>query len=140
MVVDAPQEIAAALFRPVAFAERGERAVERQDIEAVFRELQVANDLGAQQGHDVREDAEAEAREQLLGDGRAAQDLALFEDESLQSGASEVCRADQAVVAAADDDRVVALRHPPPFPIQSAYVSCSVPERRVPALGHTRWL
>jgi hypothetical protein len=86
----------------------------------VLRELQVADDLRPQQRHDVAEDAEAEAWEQLLGDRCAAEHGPLLDDEGLQAGAGEVGRADQAVVAAADDDRVVALGHPLPLLIQSA--------------------
>ena len=72
---------------------------------------------GRSSEHDVREDREPEAREQLLGDGRAAQDVALLEDERLHPGPGQVRGADQAVVAAADDDRVVALGQPlPPRP------------------------
>ena len=64
---------------------------------------------GPEQAHDVAEDREAEAREDLLGDGGAAEDVALLEDEGLHPGAGEVGRADEAVVAATDDDRVVGL-------------------------------
>ena len=74
-----------------------------------FGQLEVADDLGPQQADDVAEDREPEAREDLLGDRRAAEDVALLEDERLQPGAGEVGGADQAVVAAADDDRVVGL-------------------------------
>ena len=64
---------------------------------------------GPQQAHDVAEDREPEAREDLLGDGRAAEHVALLEDERLHPGAGEVGGADEAVVAATDDDRVVGL-------------------------------
>ena len=114
VVVDSPQVVAAALGRALALAQRGERPVERQDVEAVLRELEVADDLRPQQRDDVREDAEAEAREQLLGHSGATEDWPLLEDQRLQAGAREVGRADQAVVAAADDHRVVALGQPAP--------------------------
>ncbi len=110
VVVDPPQVVAGG-GRP-AGSERGERAVERQDVEAVPRQLELADDLGAEQRHDVREDREPEAREELLGDRRAAEDVAPLEDERLHPGAGEIRGADQAVVAAADDDRVVALGQP----------------------------
>ena len=74
-----------------------------------FGQVQLADDLGPEQADDVREDREAEAREDLLGHRGAAEDVALLEDERLEAGPREVRRADQAVVAAADDDRVVAL-------------------------------
>ena len=46
---------------------------------------------------------------QLLGDRGAADEVAALEDEHLQAGLGEVGAVDQAVVAAADDDRVVRL-------------------------------
>ena len=75
-----------------------------------FGELQFADDFGAEQAHDIGEaHREPEAREQLLGDRGTAQDVALLEHERLHPGPCQVGRADQAVVTAADDDRVVPL-------------------------------
>ena len=52
---------------------------------------------------------------QLLGDRGAADEVAALEDERLEAGLGQVGAVDQAVVAAADDDGVVAsllvLRH-----------------------------
>ena len=42
----------------------------------------------------------------LLGDGRAAEHVTAFEHQHLAPGAREIRRRGQAVVAAADDDRV----------------------------------
>ena len=135
VVVDPPQVVAAAVGRALALVERRERAVERQDVQAVPRQLEVADDLGPEQRDDVAEDREAEAREELLGHRGAAQDVALLEDEGLHAGAGEIGGADQAVVAAADDDRVVGLGHCSLLGrardgavIQPAYVSCSLAE------------
>ena len=119
MVVDPPQVVtrpgdlagrAGALRsrRAVAGAERRERPVEREDVEAVPRQLEVADDLRPQERDDVAEDAEPEAGEQLLGDRGATEDVALLEDERLQAGAGEIGRADEPVVAAAEL-RVVTL-------------------------------
>ena len=72
---------------------------------------EVADDLRPQQADDVASDAEAEAGEDLLGDRGATEDVAPLEDEGPQAGPGEVRGADQAVVATADDDGVVALRH-----------------------------
>ena len=102
VVVDAPQ---------VVVVERGERAVEGQDREAVARQLQLAHDLGPKQRDDVRGDAEPEPRHDLLGDGGASEDVAALEHDDAEPGACQICAADEAVVAAADDDRVVALLH-----------------------------
>ena len=56
-----------------------------------------------------------EAGMQLLGDRGAADQLAPLEDQGPQAGLREVGAVDEAVVAAADDDRVVLdvlrLRH-----------------------------
>ena len=85
-------------------------------------QLEVADDLGPQQADDVREDRESEAREELLGHGRATEHRALLEDEGLQTGPRQIGRADEAVVSATDDDRVVRLGQGtrPSEPIQTA--------------------
>ena len=75
----------------------------------MLRELEVADDLGPQQRHDVREDREAEAREDLLGHGRATEDVTLLEDERPQAGLGQVRGADEAVVTATDHDGVIGL-------------------------------
>ena len=111
VVVDAPQIVAATRLWPVARAQRGERPVEREDVEAVLRELEVADDLRPQEADDIREDAEPEAREELLGHRGATEDVAPLQDERLEAGARQVGRADEAVVAPADDHRVVAVGH-----------------------------
>ncbi len=81
------------------------------------RQLEVADDLWPEERHDVREDAESEPGEQLLGDRRAAEDVTLLEDHSLHPGPGQVGGADEPVVAAADDHRVVALGHEPLHPL-----------------------
>src|SRR4030067_1062565 len=50
-----------------------EPPVEREDVEAVPGQVQVTDDLGAQQADDVARDREAEARDDLLRDGRATE-------------------------------------------------------------------
>jgi hypothetical protein len=47
---------------------RCDRALERQDLQTVSRQLEVADDLGAQQAHHVGEHRELEAGEHFLGD------------------------------------------------------------------------
>ena len=61
VVVDAPEVI--------AVGHRRERAVERKNLEAVARQVQLADDLGAQQRDDVRTHGEPEAGEDLFRDG-----------------------------------------------------------------------
>ena len=104
MVVHPPQ---------VIVLEGGERPVERQDLETVLRELELADDLGAEERDDVRGDAEPKAREDLLGHRRTAEDVAPLEHHDLESCACEVRGGHQPVVAAADDHGVVrvGVRH-----------------------------
>ena len=69
VVVDAPQVVAH------LGAERRQRPVDRQHLQAVANEVELADDLRPQQRDDVRRDAELEAGDDLLGDRRAAQDV-----------------------------------------------------------------
>ncbi len=93
----------------VAVVHRRDRARQRQDLQAVPRQFQVADDLRAQQADHVGEFGEAIAGEDLLGDRRAADDVAALEDHHLLAGARQIGAGDQAVVAGADDDRVVVI-------------------------------
>src|SRR5262249_31843068 len=92
----------------VAVRHRRERAVEREDLEAMARQIEVADDLGPEQRHDVGADGKAEAGKHFFGDGGAAEDVAPLEDQHLAPGAREMAGGRQSVVAAADDNRVVA--------------------------------
>src|SRR5207237_10176303 len=56
----------------VAIVERRDGALERQDLETVRGEIEVANALGAQQADDVREDGELEAGITLFRDSGTA--------------------------------------------------------------------
>ena len=80
---------------------------QRQNFEAVAREFEVADDLGAQQADDVAEFGETIAGEDFFGDGRTADDFAAFEHHHFFLGASKVCSRDKPVVPGADDDCVV---------------------------------
>ena len=64
----------------VAVRERRQRAFEREDVQAVARQVEVADDLRPQQAHDIGKLGEPVAREDLLGDGRAANDVASLVD------------------------------------------------------------
>ncbi len=103
VIVDAPEIVAPQHWR--------KGAVERQDLEAVRRQVQLADDLGSQEGDHVRADGELEAREDLLGDRGAADDVPAFEDEHRAAGARQVRGRGQSVVARTDHDRVVGLGH-----------------------------
>ena len=102
VIVDAPQVIAA--------GHRRQRAVERQQLHAVARQIEVADDLGPQQRHNVGSDGELEAGKNLFGDGGAAEHMTPLEHQHLASGARQIRRAGQAVVPAPDHDRVVTHR------------------------------
>ena len=91
----------------VAVLARRERRRHQQRHEAVLGQLQVVDDLRPQQAQRVRERGEPEAGSELLGDGRAADEVAPLEDERLEAGLGQVGAVDQAVVPAADDDGVV---------------------------------
>jgi len=103
VIVYAPEIIAAGHGR--------ERAVEREDFQAVARKIEFANDFGAKKRDDVRTFGEKKTGEDFFGDSGAAQNVAAFEDDNLLAGLGEVCGVDQAVVATADDDNVVLLPH-----------------------------
>ena len=57
----------------VAVRHRRERAVERQNLEAVPRQIEIADDLRPQQRHDVRADRELEAGKYFFRHGGAAE-------------------------------------------------------------------
>src|SRR6202034_3103163 len=99
MIVHAPQVVAAGHGR--------ESTVEREDLESVAREIEVADDFRAQQRDHVRAHRELEDGKNFFGAGSAAEDVAAFEHQNFLSGAGEVGGVDQAVVAAADYDYVV---------------------------------
>jgi hypothetical protein len=103
VVVDAPEVI--------AVEHRREGPVEREDLEAVPGQVELADDLGPQERDDVGADRELESREDLFGHRRAAEHVAPLEDEDLLSGAREVRGVDEAVVPASDDDDVVLRAH-----------------------------
>ena len=71
------------IIREPAVRERGERRRgAREHLEAVCREVQVADDLRAEEAVDVRGRRDAEAGEGLLGVASAAEEVAAFEDRS----------------------------------------------------------
>jgi len=69
------------------------------------------NDFGAEERDYIGAFGEEEARDDFFGDGGTAENVAAFEDENLLASFGEIGSVDQAVVAAADDDCVVMLRH-----------------------------
>ena len=74
------------------------------------RQVELADDLGPQQRDDVRADGEAEAREDLFRDRGAAEDMTALEDEHGSAGPGQIGSGGQTVMAAANDNDVVAHR------------------------------
>ena len=79
------------------------------DLQAMPRELEIGDHDGVQQAHRVGGDRVAEARMELLGDGRPADHRVLFEHDDAQAGARQIGSAGEAVVPAADDGDVVGI-------------------------------
>ena len=102
-VVLPEEQVVAVLLRA-----EGRRHQDRH--EAVLHELELVDDVRAEQAQGVRERREPEARAELLGDRRAADIAAPLEHERAQAGLREVRRVRHPVVACADDDRVVRPR------------------------------
>src|SRR5439155_22998363 len=99
VIVDAPEIVAVRHGR--------EGAVERQDLESVTGEVEIADDLRPQQRHDVRADRKLESWEDLFGDRGAADDMAPLQHEHFPSRTREIRGGRQTVMAAANDDDVV---------------------------------
>jgi hypothetical protein len=93
--------------RTTVGGEGRELRVERDRAIAELRQLEVGDDLRLEHRDHVRRSRDALAGPQLLGHARAAEDVARLEDAHAQTGAREVGGRGEAVVPAADDDRVV---------------------------------
>src|SRR6266700_706328 len=74
-------------------------------------ELHVANDFWPKRTGGMREDGRPESWMKFFGDRGAADLIAAFEHERLESRLSEIKGRDQAVVPAADNDDVARVRH-----------------------------
>ena len=118
---------------------------ERVESEAMPAQLQLVDDFGRHQGEHVGEGRDRIAWPGMLADGGAAQDGAPLQDEGFQARPPEVCRGRQAVVATADDNRVVFSRHPAEY-IDEAFGQPSLDNRspwvhicaQAPPKGQTR--
>ena len=109
MTGDLPARLGVVVHAPqvVAVRHRRERAVERQDLQAVSRQVELADDLRPQQRHDVGADRVLEAGEDLLGDRGAAEHVPALDHEHLAARPRQIRGVDQPVVAPADHDHVV---------------------------------
>ena len=71
-------------------------------------EFQFADDSFLQEADEVSACGDFVARPEFFGHGTSAEHLAAFQHQHLAASACEICRRDQTVVAATDDDGVVA--------------------------------
>ena len=84
--------------------------IEIIDLESVPAEIEIPDDRRLQRVTQERTARESEARDQLLGRTRPADDPAALHHQDVKSAPSQVGRRDQPVVARPHDDRVT-LRH-----------------------------
>ena len=127
-----------------------ERPVERLELQAVPGEVEVVDDLRPQQADHVGEDRDREPGQDLLAVGGPADALVLLDEQDVPAAPRQVGGGDQPVVAAPDDDVVVAVqggraglfggrgtrraRRPrDPIPVSPDIASKRRPERRPPA-------
>ena len=99
VIVDPPQIVAA--------GHGSESAVERQDFQAMAGQIEVANDLRAQQRDYVGAHRELESGKDFFGDGGAAEHVTTLQHQNFLTGAGQVGGRGEAVVASSDDDCVV---------------------------------
>src|SRR5229473_8605734 len=103
VVVHAPEVVAAGHGR--------EGAVEREDFQAVAREIEFADDFRAKKRDEVRTCGKKKTGEYFFSDSGATEDVAAFEYDDFFPGFGEIGGVDQTVVTAADDDNIVVLTH-----------------------------
>src|SRR5690348_11337131 len=99
VVVDAPQVVTARHGR--------ERAVQGQDFEAMAGQVEIANDLRAQQRDYVGAHRELESGKDFLGDGGASEHVAPLQHQDFLACARQIGGGGEAVVASSDNDCVV---------------------------------
>jgi len=95
----------------VAVLHRHPDAVERHDLQAVLRELELADHLRTQEAHHVGEDRELEAGKDLLADRCAAHEVALLQHQRATSRFCEIGGARQPVVTTTNDDCIIRACH-----------------------------
>ncbi len=86
---------------------RGKRGRHQERHEAVLGELQLVDDVRAEQRQCIGERREPEARMQLFGDGGSAHEVAAFDDQGLEPLLGQIGAVGEPVVAATDHDCVV---------------------------------
>src|SRR5271156_987620 len=103
MIVHAPEIISAGHGR--------HGAVERENFQAVAGEIEIVNNFGAQERNDVGENRKFEAGNDFFGYRSATQNVAALEHQDFFAGAGKIGRVDKAIVATADYNDIVTLRH-----------------------------
>ena len=103
VIVDAPEIVAVEHGR--------EGAIEWENFKAVTREIEFTDYFGAKQRDNVGTLGEQEAGNDFFGNGCAAENSAAFENEDLLACFRQIGGIHQTVVAAADDDHIIGLRH-----------------------------
>ncbi len=91
---------------PAVLGGKEVRQLSLDDAQPVGRQVQVPNDLRVEERHGVGRNRIAESRMKLLRHSSAAHDAAPLEHRDLESSGGEVRRANQTVVASADDEGV----------------------------------
>ena len=86
------------------------RKLSLNDPQAVAGKIEIADDFRIEQRDRVGRDRIAETGVKFLGHRRAADRIARFEHQRLETRGAEIGRADEPIMAAADNDGVVALQ------------------------------
>ena len=102
-----PGQAIAAAEQVIAVAGQEIVLLAKDDLQAVAGKVEIADDLGVEQGDGVGGGAVAEARQELVRDRSAADVRLRFQDQDLEPLLREIVAADEAVVARANDDCVV---------------------------------
>src|ERR1051325_2167542 len=99
VIVNAPQV--------VAVQHRRERAIERQNFQTVSRQIELANDLRAQQGNDVGANRKLEAGKNFFRYRGAAKHVSSLKYQHALARARQVSGIDQSVVTATNNNDVI---------------------------------
>ena len=91
----------------VSIRHGGEGSVERQNLQSVAREIEVADDFGSQQRDHIRANGKLEAGKNFLGASRAAEKVPALEHKHFLSRLREIGGVGEAVVASANHDYVI---------------------------------
>src|SRR5689334_6454441 len=99
MIVDAPEII--------AVRHRRERAVQWKNFETMTRQIQLANNFGAEERYNVRADGKLEPGKYFFSHCSAAQHMPPLKHQHAFTRAREISRVHKAIVATTDHDNVV---------------------------------